>query len=178
MPEALERFRRRPVLAAGGIHDRATARAARALGASGVSVGTRFLLTHESHAHDAYKARLLEADSTLVTLLFGLGWPAKHRVVPNAATVRWCTDDPLGPTWLRALNAGTSLISRVVPPRAVGALLSRQRPGSPLFSPAALTREMSAHLADATPLYAGECATTITALASAEDVVREIAKAH
>ncbi|MEJ7717293.1 MAG: hypothetical protein WKF31_04750 [Thermoleophilaceae bacterium] len=29
---------------------------------------------------------MLEADCTLVTELFGLGWPLRHRVVPNAAT--------------------------------------------------------------------------------------------
>src|ERR1044071_8426029 len=76
----------RPLLAAGGIHDAATAQRARSWGADGVAAGTRFLLTPESHAHDQYKARLLAAQQTLRTELFGLAWPAPHRVVPNAAT--------------------------------------------------------------------------------------------
>lgn len=36
---------------------------------------TRLLLTEESRAHPAYRGRVLTADRTLVTLLFGLGWP-------------------------------------------------------------------------------------------------------
>ena len=31
---------------------------------------------------------------TIETQLFGLGWPMRHRVVPNAATDRWCRGDP------------------------------------------------------------------------------------
>src|SRR5260221_733375 len=94
----------KPVLAGGGIYDRASAARAIALGAAGSWVGTRFLLTHESHAHSEYKSRLLSAETTLETLLFGLGWHARHRVVPNAATERWCVRDPLGPRWARAFN--------------------------------------------------------------------------
>jgi nitronate monooxygenase len=49
---------RLPVVAAGGIADRRGVRAARALGASGVSVGTAFLTTIESSVSDAYKLAL------------------------------------------------------------------------------------------------------------------------
>lgn len=176
LPKVLGLAAGRPVLAAGGIHDGPTARAAFALGASGVSVGTRFLLTHESHAHGVYKSRLLGARSTLVTLLFGTGWSARHRVVPNAATTRWCARDPLGPRWVRAVNSATGPIARRIPTRGVRALIAHQGTRSPFYTPAALTRDMPEHLVDATPLYAGECVTSIPAIARAEDVVRDIAE--
>jgi NAD(P)H-dependent flavin oxidoreductase YrpB (nitropropane dioxygenase family) len=167
----------RPVVAAGGVWNRATAEAAMASGASGVSVGTRFLLTHESHAHDAYKARLLDAQSTLVTLLFGLGWHGLHRVVPNAATERWCKDDPLGPRWVRGINRVSERLLAKMPPGGARAFVARQRASRPFFTPVALVRGMDAAMADVTPLYAGESVTNIRSLASAADVVRELSGA-
>jgi NAD(P)H-dependent flavin oxidoreductase YrpB (nitropropane dioxygenase family) len=164
----------RPVIAAGGVWNRATAQAAMASGASGVSVGTRFLLTHESHAHEAYKTRLLEAHSTLVTLLFGLGWHGLHRVVPNAATDRWCKADPLGPRWVRRVNRATERLLAKMPPGGARAFVGRQSVNRPFFTPVALVRGMDASMADVTPLYAGECVTNIRALASAADVVKEL----
>jgi NAD(P)H-dependent flavin oxidoreductase YrpB (nitropropane dioxygenase family) len=75
-----------PLLLAGGIAERDDLREALDLGAAAAVAGTRFLLCEESRAHPEYRRRLLEADSTILTELFGLGWPAPHRVVPNAAT--------------------------------------------------------------------------------------------
>jgi nitronate monooxygenase len=162
------------VIAAGGIHDRKSAMVARGLGAGGVSVGTRFLLTHESHAHDAYKARLLEARSSFVTLLFGMGWHALHRVVPNRATERWCANDPLGPRWVRAVNRTTEIVGRWLPPRASRAAVERQRVERPFFTPTPLTRGMDERLVEVTPLYAGKCVTSIDRLESAASIVRDI----
>ena len=50
-----------PVVAAGGIFDAAGVAAAFCLGASGVQVGTRFILAEECTAHDEYKRRLIKA---------------------------------------------------------------------------------------------------------------------
>ncbi len=90
--ELLEQVRaavRLPVLAAGGIVDREGVRAVLDAGAIAAVVGTRFLLSDESRAHPAYKERCLQAETTVLTELFGLGWAgAPHRVVPNAATRR------------------------------------------------------------------------------------------
>jgi len=58
-----------PVIAGGGIADGAGIAAMFCLGAEGVQLGTRFLLTPESNLHPAYKARALAAgisDTTLV----------------------------------------------------------------------------------------------------------------
>ncbi|BDZ40525.1 NAD(P)H-dependent flavin oxidoreductase [Microbacterium suwonense] len=58
-----------PVIAAGGIADRRGAAAAFALGASGVQVGTSFLVTEESAANDAHRAaiRSTAADASVLT---------------------------------------------------------------------------------------------------------------
>lgn len=58
-----------PVLLAGGIATGAAVGAAMGAGAAGVSVGTRFLASLESDAHDDYKQAVVDADerSTVVT---------------------------------------------------------------------------------------------------------------
>src|SRR6476646_10051912 len=100
--ELLERVRAAvpagyPLLLAGGIAEQADVSRALEAGAEGAVAGTRFLLSPESRAHPGYRERLLAADSTVLTELFGTGWPAPHRVVPNAATERWLREDPRGP---------------------------------------------------------------------------------
>ena len=47
----------------------------------------------ESHAHPEYKRRCLQARETVLTQLFGLGWPdAPHRVIPwTCSGIDWRT---------------------------------------------------------------------------------------
>ncbi len=81
-----------PVIAAGGMADVRGVRAALALGAEGVWLGTRFLATAESGAHDDYKKRLVAARSTdtIYTTLFDQGWPdAPHRALRNSTVEMW-----------------------------------------------------------------------------------------
>jgi NAD(P)H-dependent flavin oxidoreductase YrpB (nitropropane dioxygenase family) len=81
-----------PVVAAGGIADARGVRAALALGAEGVWVGTRFLATHESGAHDDFKRRLVDsaATDTVYSSLFDGGWPdAPHRSLRNSTIAMW-----------------------------------------------------------------------------------------
>lgn len=61
-----------PVIAAGGIADSRGYRAALALGASGVQVGTRFIATKECIAHEKYKNILVETPET-GTMVLNLG---------------------------------------------------------------------------------------------------------
>lgn len=51
-----------PVIAAGGISCGKTMLAAMALGAEGVQMGSRFVMTHESAAHENFKNAILEAN--------------------------------------------------------------------------------------------------------------------
>jgi len=81
-----------PVVAAGGMADVRGVRAALALGAQGVWLGTRFLATVESGAHDDFKKHLLaaRATDTVYTTLFDQGWPdAPHRALRNSTVRLW-----------------------------------------------------------------------------------------
>lgn len=164
-----------PVWLAGGIAERGDVVRALAAGATAVVVGTRFLLSDESAAHPEYKRRLLGADETVLTELFGAGWPAPHRVVRNAATDRWLHDDDRGPGWVRAVHRATAPALSRVPIAAIEVAARAQRPGSPLLSPAAATVDSDAGLADSGPLYAGACVARIHSLAPAGELVAELA---
>ncbi|WP_456599076.1 NAD(P)H-dependent flavin oxidoreductase [Blastococcus sp. SYSU DS0616] len=59
-----------PVVACGGIADARGLVAALALGAEGVTMGTRFLCTQESPVHDAVKQRIVEATERDTELIF------------------------------------------------------------------------------------------------------------
>lgn len=115
LTRALDLADGRPVLAAGGIGSREAARAALDAGAAAVVCGTRFLLTDECRAHPAYKRRVLGAPRTLETLLFSVGWSERHRVVPNAATARWCARSECGPRAVLALNRLLAPAARRLP---------------------------------------------------------------
>src|SRR5205823_6506935 len=160
--ELLERVRAAlraefPVLLAGGIAERADVAGALDAGADAAVAGTRFLMTEESHAHPAYKQRLMESRDTVLTELFGAGWPnAPHRVLWNEAAERWLRGDPRGPAAVRALQRALSPVLSRVPPAAQARLGRLQRPGSPLLSPAPPTDGDPTQLLDAAPLYAGE----------------------
>ncbi|MEQ8511650.1 MAG: nitronate monooxygenase [Algiphilus sp.] len=177
LPAVRHRHPEVPILAAGGIFDAASVSRARAMGADGVAAGTRFLLTPESNAHDDYKQALLEARETLLTDLFGFGWNAPHRVVPNAATRSWCRKDAQAPRWLSGMNSLFEAPSRLLPLRAGETLIRWERPSLPFFGPFPLTRQMPADRREVAPLYAGACVAEMTELRPAADVVRELGEA-
>jgi nitronate monooxygenase len=163
-----------PLLLAGGIAERGDVEQALGAGASAAVVGTRFLLSAESRAHPAYRDRLLEAKETILTELFGFGWPAPHRVIANAATERWLSGDPRGPALNRALNRLTAPTARYVPAALQARLARAQRPGSRLLSPPGPTDDGPANLLDAGPLYAGETVSRIDDIRPAAEIVRAL----
>jgi NAD(P)H-dependent flavin oxidoreductase YrpB (nitropropane dioxygenase family) len=171
LPAVLELAQGRPVLAAGGVADASDVRRLLDAGATAAVAGTRFLLTEESLAHPAYKQRVIDADRTLVTLLFGFGWPMHHRVVPNAATDRWCADGDLAPGWVRGIGRATTLIGRATPLAATQRLGSLQRVALPFFSPGLPTADMPERSVDTLALYAGETQSRITDVVSAAEAV-------
>jgi nitronate monooxygenase len=81
-----------PLVVAGGIATGAQIAQAMKLGADGVLMGTRFVATVESRAHDAYKQALSTAEpkATAMTTCFDGGWPnALHRVLRNRTLEEW-----------------------------------------------------------------------------------------
>ena len=145
-----------PVVAAGGIATARDMAAVLAAGASGVRVGTRFVATHEADAHPAYVDALLRASAadTVLTSAFSVMWPdAPHRVL------RSC------------LAAAEAAKGDVVGEVVVGA----RRVPVPRFSAVLPSRETTGAI-EAMALYAGESVGAVTAVASAQDVVRELAE--
>ncbi|HEX7290517.1 MAG TPA: nitronate monooxygenase [Conexibacter sp.] len=162
-----------PLLLAGGIAERADVAAALEAGAQAAVAGTRFLASHQSRAHPAYRERLLAARETVLTELFGLGWPAPHRVLRNAATERRLRDggDLRGPLALRALNRASGIGARRVPPAVQARLARAQRADGRLLSPTPPTDDGPASLVEAGPLYAGETVARIADVRPAAELV-------
>jgi len=163
-----------PLLLAGGIAARDDVERALEAGASAAVAGTRFLLSDESRAHPEYRQRLLDADETILTELFGAGWPAPHRVVANAATERWLGTDRRGPFLNRALNRLTAPGARYMPSSIQTRIALRQRPGSRLLSPQGPIDDGPAGLLDAGPLYAGQTVARIDDVRPAAEIVRDL----
>ena len=166
-----------PLLAAGGIAEAGDVRRALQLGAVAAVAGTRFLLTEESHAHPEYLRRVLGAERTLDTLLFGFGWPMRHRVVPNAATERWCRADERGPAAVRLATRASAPLGRLTPLGAMGRLAALQRAELPFFSPALPLASMPDSAVDRCALYAGETARRIHDVIPVVQVVERLAGA-
>jgi nitronate monooxygenase len=164
-----------PVVVAGGIAAAADVQAALEAGAAAAVAGTAFLATDESGAHPGYKQRLVETDQTVLTELFGMGWAqAPHRVLPNAATDRWLTDDPRGPAGVRRLHAVLSVIGRRTPMALQLRMAQRASSGVLDLSPAAPVAGMPAATLDTHPLYAGETVARIDRIRPAATVVDEL----
>ena len=92
LPAVLATAGQVPVVAAGGIARAADIATCLKQGAQAVMMGTRFVATDESIAHDVYKQALVAAavDDTSFTLCFDLTWPfALHRVLRNATLEAW-----------------------------------------------------------------------------------------
>ena len=175
LPRVLPIADGRPVLLAGGVATASDTAAALAEGAAAVVAGTRFVLTDESEAHREYQRRVLAADRTVETTLFGLGWPARHRVVPNLATQRWCRSDGTARRLPALINTCSGPLGRVAPHRGSGSILALQRPGLPLFSPVAPLEGMPEAWTDRAALYAGDSALRMDQVIPAKQAVAELA---
>src|SRR3954452_9241489 len=157
-----------PILLAGGIAVAADVRAALAAGARAAVCGTRFVLAEESRAHPEYRRRLVAGNDTLLTELFGLGWPAApHRVLPNRATDRWAG----AASAVGAVNRVASPVVKRLPERAQRAALGRGDPRVPLLAPAPPTDDGPASLVASGPLYAGTTVARISDVRPAAEIV-------
>jgi nitronate monooxygenase len=174
LPLARAAAGQRPVFLAGGVATAEDTRAALAAGADGVVAGTRFLMTHEANAHPEYQRRVLDAEKTMETTLFGISWPLRHRVVPNEATRRWCHSDGTPKALPAAVNASSRWLA-VLGYLNAGALMRAQSPSLPMFTPLAPLAGMPDSSVDRGALYAGDSALRITEILSARDAVDALA---
>jgi nitronate monooxygenase len=163
------------VLAAGAIADAADVARALDAGADAAVLGTRFVMSDESNAAPAYKQRLMESRETVLTRLYGVGWPAPHRVIWNEAAERWLDRTGRAPAWLRALQRGSGPLLALVPVRAQARLAASQRADRPFFGPFAPTADGPRNLLDAGALYAGESVARIHDVRPAGELVRALA---
>ena len=163
-----------PLLLAGGIAERADVRLALDAGAVAAVAGTRFLLSDESRAHPEYRQRLLDADETILTELFGLGWPAPHRVIPNAATEHQLSGVGGVPALNRTLNRAFAPGVRFTPASLQRRLAAAQRPSGRLLTPLGPTDDGPSNLLDAGPLYAGETVARIGDIRPAVEIVNDL----
>jgi nitronate monooxygenase len=152
-----------PILAAGGIADRAAAQAAITAGADGVACGTAFLAATEADVHPLYLARLLRsvASDTVLTTVFDIGWPdAPHRVLRNDTYVTW---DAAG----RPRRGSRPGENDVVATHGDVPVVR--------YADAQPTSGMSGDV-ESMALYAGMSVSGVWRRASAVDITREIAK--
>jgi NAD(P)H-dependent flavin oxidoreductase YrpB (nitropropane dioxygenase family) len=153
-----------PIVAAGGIADAATARAALEAGADAVACGTAFLVAHEADVHPIYLDRLLHAAATdtVLTTVFDVGWPdAPHRVLRNDTYATW--ESTGRPTPGARHGEGEVVATRT---------------GSPIvrYSDAQPTSGTAGDI-DAMALYAGTSVGHIHQRASAREIAEALARA-
>lgn len=176
--ELLERVRaavKIPVLAAGGLVDAEAVREVLDAGAVAAVAGTRFVASDESHAHREYKQRCVDCADTVLTELFGLGWPdAPHRVIPNQATRRWLRGDPRGPGWIRAANRLVAPLANRIPASVQDRAIQTQRPSQPFLAPQPPTDNGPVNLVESGPLYAGMNVGRIAEVRPAAELVRAL----
>jgi nitronate monooxygenase len=146
-----------PVVASGGIGTARDVRRAMEAGADAVRVGTRFVATVESDAHDLYVDRLVanRAADTVITGRFDVGWPdAPVRVLASSLAAAECAPD--GTVATIAASDGT--LTDIA-----------------LFSTTAPTRATTGNL-DAMPLYAGTGIDAVTGRVTVADVMAELSQ--
>lgn len=163
-----------PMFLAGGIATRTDVENAVASGADAAVAGTRFLLSDECVAHPEYKQRLLSANSTILTELFGFGWPAPHRVVANEATASQAGPSGEIPFINKLINRASAAGARFTPESVQRRAVAHQSPTSRMLTPHAPSEDLPRRFVEAGPLYAGETVARIDKLLSAEKIVTSL----
>jgi len=170
VPEVVAAVSPVPVLASGGIGDGAGVARAIALGAQGVSLGTRFVASEEARAHPEYKRRIVEsrAESTVYTEdLYDISWPgAPTRTLRNKTFDEW---DAAGrPAPGSRPGEGTSIGVQHLPSGETYELPRYGGAGSPLVG-------FEGDL-DYMALWAGESAEVVNDVLPAAEIVRTLVR--
>lgn len=169
LPAVVDAIGPLPVLAAGGIADGRGIAAALALGAVGVSLGTRFVASEEAYTLREYKDRLVRstaADTVYSEFLFDGLWPgAPHRALRNGVVREW--ESAGCPPSGQRPGEGT-VIARVS--RADGTELEVKR-----YSSFMITPEIPVDIEEA-PLWAGQSVELIHDVKPAGQIVRDLVR--
>jgi len=169
LPAVVDAVGSLPVLASGGIADGRGLAGAIALGAQGVSMGTRFVASVECWSPQAYKDRVVSAtaEDTLYSRdLFNVGWTeAPHRVLRNRTVREWeaAGQPPPGQRPGEGTPIGTTR-------RADGTTVEIVRYGANMP-----TASFNGDI-DLAALWCGESAALVNDVKPAGDIVREIAR--
>lgn len=144
-----------PVIAAGGIADGRGVAAAFVLGASGVQVGTRFLVAQECTVHRTYKDKVLAANDISTTVTGKrLGHPVRSLKTPFTREYTKAEYSDISDEDLEAMGAGTLRLAALEGDLQHGCFLAGQVAGMiRKEQPAAeIIREM---FAEAEPILKG-----------------------
>jgi nitronate monooxygenase len=146
-----------PVLAAGGIGNGRGLAAVLAAGAAGARIGTLFIATDESGAHETYKQAVIDAGPTSTEITDAFADCPLCATVPRARVLRSCVEAVRG---LETDLAGETNLGGKSVPITRG---SGMPPGT------------AAHgRIDAMAMYAGESTPLVTTKAPAADVVDDL----
>jgi nitronate monooxygenase len=158
-----------PVLASGGIADGRGLAGAIALGAQGVSMGTRFVASTECWSPQEYKERIVAGtaeDTVYARDLFDISWPdAPHRVLRNRTVREWegAGQPPPGARPGEGTTIGTTT-------RADGTTVEIKR-----YAAAMPTGAFNGDI-DLAALWCGESVNLVNDIKPAADIVRDVAR--
>jgi nitronate monooxygenase/enoyl-[acyl-carrier protein] reductase II len=138
-----------PVLAAGGIAGGAGLAAALALGAQGVSMGTRFLASTEAGVHDEWKRRVVDAQAL--------------------DAVKVVNDDPIMPPYTRG---GVRSQARALETPLIAALREHPDTVDPAVAGPALIAAIRAGRGDQFLPFAGQSAALVHEVLPAAEILR------
>jgi NAD(P)H-dependent flavin oxidoreductase YrpB (nitropropane dioxygenase family) len=167
VPEVVDAVKPVPVIASGGIADGRGLAAALALGAEGVSLGTRFVASQEFSTPPGYKEAVVAAkaaDTVYSEFLFDVGWPdAPHRVIRNQVVREWeaAGRPPSG----KRPGEGTIIGRRT---GAYPSEIQRYRSTTP-------TEEFVGDV-ELLPFWAGQSCSLVSDVKSAGDIVRDLVR--
>lgn len=167
VPAAVEAVAPVPVLASGGIGDGGGLAQALALGAQGVSLGTRFVASDEANVHPEYKRRIVEStaeDTVYTDDLYDVWWPdAPHRTLRNRTFAEW--EAARRPPSGHRPGEGSIVGTR------------RSNAGDPIewprYATGMITPEFEGDI-DLPPMWAGESCSVVTEVKPAGQIVRDL----
>ncbi len=157
-----------PVLASGGIADGRGLAAALALGAQGVSLGTRFVASDEAWIPADYKRRVVAAGAadTVYGYLFDVGFPdTPHRMLRNRVVAEWEAAGRPEPGGREHEDDTVGVIT----------MPDGERAEIPRYASMMAVPEFEGDL-ELVPLWAGESVALVREVAPAGEIVQRIAR--